>query len=283
MSSNLLKHHFTYVKDDDKRVIDTNDLLAKRIEELRKQEMVAAAKEQETSEDGFTSGLSAEHLGVLLADEEDLQNLQEEAAEPAVPLPTSEELMQNALAEIEQMKQEAAAQLEAERRKVLEEAKNAGFAEGVENAQRQYREKEAALEKRAAQLEQDYQKLVAELEPEFIDTLTGIYEHIFRVDLGKYREVLIHLISSAIRKAEGCKEFVVRVSGEDYPYVSMQKKQLQSAVNLPGSVVEVVEDLNLGRNECMIETGTGIFDCSLGTELEELSGKLKLLSYERPE
>jgi flagellar assembly protein FliH len=33
--------------------------------------------------------------------------------------------------------------------------------------------------------------------------------------------------------------------------------------------------------ECIIETDGGVFDCSVGVELEELSRKLKLLSFER--
>ena len=50
---------------------------------------------------------------------------------------------------------------------------------------------------------------------------------------------------------------------------------------MPGSVLEIVEDVSLGENDCMIETEGGIFDCGLGTELSELAQKLKLLSYTR--
>ena len=40
------------------------------------------------------------------------------------------------------------------------------------------------------------------------------------------------------------------------------------------------EDATLEKNECMIETGNGVFDCSLGTQLEALNEELRLLSYE---
>jgi hypothetical protein len=33
----------------------------------------------------------------------------------------------------------------------------------------------------------------------------------------------------------------------------------------------------------MIDTGSGIFDCSVGTELEGLKKQLKLLSFQRAE
>ena len=57
LSSNLLKVQYTYVKQEDKRVIDTNELLAKKVEEYLLQEQAAAeAQEQENSEDGFAFG-----------------------------------------------------------------------------------------------------------------------------------------------------------------------------------------------------------------------------------
>ena len=71
------------------------------------------------------------------------------------------------------------------------------------------------------------------------------------------------------------------MSKEDYPYVSMQKKVVQASATAPNSSVEIIEDLTLAKSECMIETGGGIFDCGLGTELKELTSKLKLLSYEK--
>ena len=284
--SNLLKGRYTYVKEDETRVIDTNELMAKKLEEHHARMQAAEESDAETDEDGFTSGLGAEHLGILLEDQVEMQEATEDEEsfeEPVEEMPTPEELFNEAQEEITLMKQRAAQEIEAERQRVLEEAQAVGYEEGVRRAEAEYQAKEQALYEQAAQLEAEYQALIDELEPQFIATLTGVYEHIFNVDLGRYHDVLVHLIASTIRKTEGCKEFVVRVSCEDYPYVSMQKKRLQGVVNLPGSFVEVVEDLALRKNECMIETGSGIYDCSLGTELEELSVKLKLLSYERPE
>lgn len=142
-------------------------------------------------------------------------------------------------------------------------------------------EKEQALKSKEEQLEREYQRKIDELEPQFVEALSGIYEHIFQVDLSEHRDIIIHLIASTIRKVEGSRDFIVRVSKEDYPYVNMQKKQLQVCVSVPNSTVEIIEDFTLSKNECMIETEGGIFDCGLGTELRELSAKLKLLSYEK--
>lgn len=74
---------------------------------------------------------------------------------------------------------------------------------------------------------------------------------------------------------------MLHVSKEDYPYVSMQKKQIMAGAVSANSFVEVVEDITLSQNECLIETDNGVFDCGLGTQLSELKQKLRLLSYEK--
>ena len=61
LSSNLLKRGFTQLVEEDARVIDTNDLVAKRIREL-------AAKMQQDEGTGFISGLAADKVEALVTD-----------------------------------------------------------------------------------------------------------------------------------------------------------------------------------------------------------------------
>ena len=60
----------------------------------------------------------------------------------------------------------------------------------------------------------------------------------------------------------------------------MQKEALLEAGGVVNAHFDIVEDLTLKKNECLIETESGIFDCSLGIELKELKKQLLLLSYE---
>lgn len=280
LSSNLLKYNFTYVNGDEKRVIDTNELAAKKIEVLASRQSAASDEDA-----GFAGGLDAERIEELFADADGEggqsgSNLMK--AMPEVPAgPTPEELLAEAQQKITAMQDAAKAELEQERQRVLAEARETGYAEGSRKAAGEYRTKQQELENYRASLEEEYRKNIDELEPKFIDTLTGIYEHLFHVELENYRDILVYLIHSAMRKAEGARDFIVHVSGDDYPYVSMQKKQLLTGLSAPGAAVEVIEDALLGKNECTIETNAGIFDCGLETELTELTKKLKLLSYER--
>ena len=132
---------------------------------------------------------------------------------------------------------------------------------------------------RARTLEEAYQQQVDILEPKFVDTITAVYEHVFHVELSSFRDILTYLITTVMHNLEGSRSFVIHVSKDDYAYVSMQKKQMLSGVVSENMSVDIVEDLTLGRNDCMIETENGIFDCGLGTQLSELKKRLMLLTW----
>ena len=101
------------------------------------------------------------------------------------------------------------------------------------------------------------------------------------MELSSYREILTALISDVLHKLEGSKNFIIHVSKDDYAYVSMQKKQMLAGAVSESTTVDVVEDAAVARNECMIETENGIFDCGLGTQLSELKKRLTLLCWGR--
>lgn len=284
MSSNLLKSRYMNLQQEDMRIIDTNELVAKRIEEL-------SVKMQQSENSGFVTGLDAQVVEVdaLLKESEDTETPRSnivKADQDAQKLLTqakqeADAILASAKAEAERLQNEARETTLAERDKILGEARQHGYAEGMEKAQKESEQLQKQLKEKEKQLEAEYRTYVEELEPQFVDTITGIYEHIFHVELHSYREILTYLISTTMRKVEGNRNFIIHVSKEDYPYVSMQKKQIAAGATASNSSVEVVEDLTLGKNECLVETEGGIFDCGLGTQLKELGQKIRLLSYEK--
>lgn len=292
MSSNVLKRHYTMVLEDDARIIDTNELIAQKLESALETYAVSSETVDEEGADEFAAGLAAKQLEVLFS-EQDGQGMEEEmqmgaysAPQNEMPVyegPDPEQLLREAQEEIDLMRKQALAEIEQQRQAVFEQAKMQGLEEGKASAMATVAAKQQELEEIRKQLAADYDKLLDDLEPKFIDTLTGIYEHIFRVDLHRHRDIIVHLINTALRKAEGTGDILIHVSKEDYPYVTMQKKVLLSGVATASSSIEIIEDALLGRNQCMIETTSGIFDCSLDTELEELRSKLSLLSYVKTE
>ncbi len=278
LSNNLLKRGFTSWKEEDTRIIDSNALVAKKIGKTGVNRITPMPEDK----DGFARGLSADVLEVLPKEEEADAVLEAASAEDGELLgPSAEELREQALFEIEKMKEEAAAVLESEKRKALEEARKQGYTDGYEQGMQEAEKLKKQLSEEKSSLERQYEEQLDSLEPRFIDTMTGIYEHIFNVELSGYRDIIVHLIANTLRKTEGGKSYIVHVSKEDYPYVSMQKKQIAAISASGNSSLEIIEDITLSQNQALIETDGGIFDCSLGTQLSELSKKLTLLSYEK--
>ncbi len=284
MSSNLLKGSCYSGEEQKVRIIDSNKLIEERIQ------MLETAMEEHTAEEieaDFTEGLDPDQVAKLLADGEvtdgegvihqvphtvDVEAIEQEARERA------EEIIAQAKEEAKNIIDDAINESNAVMKKASEdgytEGHNRGYTEGLQkNAA-----KEKQLQAQQAQLEADYEQKLSELEPLFVDRLTEIYEHIFHVRFAENKDIVFHLIQDAVRKIESSKDFIIHVSKEDYGYVSMQKKELLAGV-AHASSAEIIEDVTLGEGECLIETGTGIFDCGLGTQLAGLTKELRLLSY----
>lgn len=279
MSKNLLKHQFTRLDTEDVRIIDANVLLKSKLK-VSPDKVVPA----EPDEDGFARGIASDVLS-LEPDAENEDSLTEQAGQAAEPVydgPSPEELIEEARQQIADMQAQAKADAKKEADRIKEEARQNGYREGMAKAEQELKAAEQKLHDKQVKLEQDYEERLDHMEPELAKTLAGIYEYIFKVDLAPYKDIVTYLVTNTLKKTGEGRHCIVHVSKEDYPFVSSQKKQITSG--LPSStVVEFVEDITLGKNDALIETDGGIFDCGLGTQLAELKAKIELLSYEQNE
>lgn len=285
MSSNVYKGNYYYgaKSASDKRIIDTNELIASRLETLAE----IMKKQQSTggSGEGFVQGLQAEDVSALLADgTEDGSSVIK--AEPDVGAmlqqakAEAESIVANAKQQADVIVSEAMEQAAISKKNVLEEARMNGYREGINRANKEVEGIKMDLAQQKKAMEAEYDARLETMEADLVEVITSIYEHIFHVELSSYREILTHLISTTMRKVDGSRSFIIHVSKDDYPFVSMQKKQLVAGISASSNAVDIVEDLTLTKGECFIETDGGIFDCGLGTQLKELEKKLRLLSYE---
>ena len=192
-------------------------------------------------------------------------------------------IIEQANAQAQQIIADAQAQSQADAGRALEQAQQQGYtqgySEGNQKAVQETQAKMAELSEKEAAMEREYQEKLDNVEPYLVDKLTDIYDHIFAVDLSEYRNVIFHLISNTLHALENTDTYLIHVSEQDYQFVSMQKTQIAEDGGVKPSMLEFVEDRTLGKNECLIETPDGIYDCSLSVQLSELKRKLLLLSY----
>lgn len=291
-NTNLLKSG-NIVKNQEARVIDSNAKVAERLSFLN--EILNSQQDgydDDFSTDGFMEGLDAVQVERLLDDQDDYDNqdgfvarnqsvdtaqieqMINEANEQA------EAILNNAQQEAESIIESARAEAENIMLKAKENGHNEGYEAGYNEGLKVVEESERALAEKEQELEAFYSSKIDELEPQFVEKLTDIYEQIFKVDLSEKKDLIFYLISDAMHGIEGGKNFLIHVASDDYEYVSEHKEELSQGI--PASAtIEVIEDMTLSVSQCFIEAESGIFDCGLGTELSLLKKELSLLSYKK--
>ena len=274
MSRNLIKSYAAVSVEEEKRVIDSNAAMAKKMEVLRE---IFGDAVQETSVDELNNGLDPDQVAALL-DEEDSGRKADAQAEIAA-------MMEEARDEINRMKRDAMDEIEAMRSETFEKAKNDGYMngyqEGAQKAARleqQLKLKEQELDQKAKQLQVSYERELEGIEPLLVDELIKIFEHVTRIEYASNREAIVTLLEGAVRQMDSNKNLIVHVSPEDYPAVSENKERLLEQTT-PGTTMEIIEDMTQRRNGCYIETDGGVFECGLDTQMEQLGKELRILSY----
>ena len=230
MSSNLLKSYIVSPDAEGARVINTNDMIAQKLERIRMvlpdvnldgfQAVNLAegsdvvdpldALTSEFAEEGFTGGLSAPEV----------------VPEPVYTGPSPEELVAQAQVEIEAMKRQAMDEIAIEKQIVLKSAREEGYEDGKRQAMQELEVMRGQIEQERHALRAAYEEQIEQLEPEFVRTLTGIYEKVFEVGLDNQSEIVLSLLRNTMRKLDGCKNFLLHVSAADYSYIKDTKQNL---------------------------------------------------------
>lgn len=284
MFSNLYKAGFVHLGED-ARVIDMNAILEKRLKEEAERRSRQPEHELVAAQDGFTEGLNAEKVDVLLEPDAEVASQQNVSIQEQEQLKQEIEEARNELAglqaQIEQEKEQAQLEIDQMKAKAFEEANEQGYQEGYRKGLDSVQELQKQCENERLQQEQEYQKKLEEMEPLMVDTLCDVYSHIFKVEAKEHKELVLKLLQDTLLKVDGTGSIIVHVAKEDYAYVQEQKGALLEEAGMQSGSVEIVSDAALARAQCMIETEGGVYDCSLDTELAELKRRLMLLAYQK--
>lgn len=265
--SNLYKQYFVHTETENKRVINSNALIEERLAkvlELQKREQRRA----EGLNDGFSAGIIQNDTEVF-----------EEAEEDTSVMKASEEAEQI----LADAKAEAEAILEAARQQAVtirEEAKTQGYEEG---AMQKIAELEAIEVQNAADFETKKRNLEAEhmekmknMESELVDVILEVFNKVFHIQFDNKKHILMHLINDAILNIEGDKKFRIKVADSNVQFLENHREDILERVG-HGIELEFIADSSMVGNDCVIETDSGVFDCSLGTQLENLIKDIRSL------
>ena len=288
--SNLFKAGFVNYDNTDTFVIDSNELANRKIQEfqeleqIKQRELNAEGEEyvrDENFEEDFVPGIDMEQLTQLTED----QGMMEPFPDPQFDMEAMQAeidlKLQQAQEQADAIIQDAQQQADAIISQAQEEGHRQGYEAGYQEGVAAAESLKAEIEQQRGDLEAEYQQIVDGIEPEMVDVLTQIYEHVLGIELRENKGIILHLLKTTLSRIEPGNNLIVHVSSDDYDDVIDERASLEACITSPSTTMEIIEDPLLKENECMIESDSGIFDCSLGVELSELSRKLKMLSFDR--
>lgn len=267
--SNLIKSRYVALTGENKFVVDSNE----RSEEFRvinfaNRPQVQLINKEETAAttEGFVLGIDAPVI------EEEEPKLSEE--ELRIQL---EDMIAKAEEEAALIRKTAEEESQEYSQKLYEEAERNGYEEGLKRGMQEALKKQNEYEELKEKLLVEYEEKAASLEPEFAVIMARLIEKVTRVSVDGKKGVITHLLHRAILHGDNSKFYHIKVSKEDYEEVLAYKPKLLEVVS-DSIELDIAVDKNLLQNQCIIDMETGILDCSLDTQLENLKKDIILLS-----
>lgn len=280
--SNLLKS-FSLICNEDKRIIDSNEAVTERLQQIRSRVMAG-------DKGGFSLGIKPENVESLLSeDEQETACTQAEAAMTDGQLQImTEQMLSEArakaknimdMAQSDAMKIVDDAVTEAARikKKAYSEGLEAGRAEGRKNVSDELARLDAEYKEKTESLESEYSEKLDRMEPELVDVMVDVFADVTRVLSADQRDMILALVDKTLKGTEASNNYIIKACREDAAFLRENKEHILRDINRDINL-EIVEDMTMKRNECLIDTDFGIYDCGLDIQLENLIRSIKILS-----
>ena len=289
--SNLLKS-FYCSENYNKMIIDSNEAFTLKLEQIRK-----TITSKSTEKGDFSLGLNPESVEELLEGEngENILGDTDAAEQAAYTMEMDAEMRQMADNIIAEAKSQAksivqsaemdAARLVADARNEAEDIKSnaheEGFNQGRNDGLKSLDDEKAMLEikynEEVDRLSEEYDKKVKAIEPELVDVMTDVFSSLVKELSSDRKDMILTLIDKVISGTESSNNYIIKTCKNDAEFLRSNReyvlKRIGRDINL-----EIVEDISMKQNECMIDTDLGIYDCSLDIQLENLVKSLKILA-----
>lgn len=262
--SNLYKQWYVRTETENTRVINSNAIMTEFLEK----NIPVAENVPSEQNNGFMEGILQEAENVIKAEPvvDEVQLAREEA--------------ERILTEAKSQAAGILARAEAEKEGIRNAAEQEGYARGEQQMQREIEQRkmelQALFDKKYQELDSDYTKKRADMEKDLVDVIVEVFNKVFHIQFDNKKHILMHLIDDAILNIEGEKRFRIKVAESNVLFLENHKDEIMDRVG-HDIELEFVTDVSMDGNACVIETDSGVFDCSLGAQLENLIKDIRSL------
>ncbi len=263
--SNLVKNCYVVTDSDEKRMIDSNSSISQILKHLsRTSPNAAVSGEGENGE--FQEGIDMVEEITLPTPEEVLGEAQKNA----------DEIIRRANDQAAHILADANSQAEA----MFEEQKQLGYKEGANRLNTEIGQMRTQLQdeynSKMCTLETEYSSKLDTMEADIVAAIIQVFDKVFHIQFEEKTEILHYLIRNTIEQNDGDKIFRVRVSPANRSYFHEHPEVILD--HLPEDItVEYIQDTSFGDGDCVIETDSGVFDCGIDTEYQNLIKDIRSL------
>ena len=265
--SNLFKQQYLVNVETKARVINSDEKFTSGFQALQADSYIVDTDSEELL-DGFFEGLAAEE--VIMEPQPTPEEILEEARQQA------EYILAEAKTEALQITSESKRQAEM----LFERTKLEGYKEGASKLQdelitksqeyeQKYKEKEKALWA-------EYEEKLDVLEADMVDIMIRVFNKVFHIQFDNKRQILLHLIKDTLLGIDAGKNFVIRVSDANYKYVESHVADIKEKLG-NDVTIDVVNDMSMNEEACIIETATGVYDCGIDMVMTNLEKDIRSL------
>ena len=264
-----------------RRVINTNDIIAEKMqaiveeqkqarrEELMRKRQAAIDAGEVFDEPEFTEGLFAKELELEPEPEPQIDYVAQ-AKEQA------EQIISEANAEAAMIHDKAVKDADTLREMARQEGYENGYSSAAQQVEQELQAGQQALARREQELNAQCEEAMAQLEPRLLDTILTVFDEVFRIQFCGKREMLLALVQNAMRGIRETRQYKIRVSEPEVSFLREHKEELQEKVG-EDVQIEIVMDPTLSESQCIIDADSGVYDCSLDVELDNLTRDLRSL------
>lgn len=293
---NILKGVFTIFENEtgESREIDTNDLVAEKIrkhkelkelkEKIKHQEMLDAMTPEELEEYQAEHGIEEEEselAGIFTDFDSESDAVAVPSVESSAVLEEAREEAEAIIAEANAKAQEilndATSSVEAMKEQAIKEGQKQGYDMGQAMAMNDMEAAKADMQVEIDKIRQEYIDKEVDMEQEVLDVVCDVVQKVFMIQFSDKRELLLHLCEKALTHVENSKQILIKVNERNNEFLKENKESIQSKVG-EGVQLDIIMVPLLEDDKCIIETDGGIFDCSIGVELDNFIKDLKSLS-----
>ncbi len=280
--SNFYHGNYVVRGEQVRRVINANDRIAQKMQEIEREQKQARREElkrlrQEAIDNGtidehpeFKEGLFAEELEPEMPEEPQIDYVAQAKEEAA-------QIIETAQAQAAQIHEQAMAEAQQLREQARQEGYQTGQETAVQEAAAREQMQNDAYAAKKQELQGRYDEALSGLEPQLLDTILTVFDEVFDMQFRGKREMLLQLVRHAMRGIRETKYYKIHVCESELDFMRERKNELQEKVG-DDVTIEIVMDPSLTESQCIIDADSGVYDCSLDVELDNLTRDLKSLS-----